>query len=55
MILVVAKLKNYYTVKVNHEFEAIDLSDEVNKGEAVKNTIRSGVASTYKQLVKVAY
>ena len=31
--------------KVNHEFEAIDLSDEVNKGEAVKNAIRSGVAS----------
>ena len=31
--------------KVNHEFEAIDLSDEANKGEAVKNAIRSGVAS----------
>lgn len=31
--------------KVNHEFEAIDLSDEVAKGEAVKNAIRNGVAS----------
>ena len=31
--------------KVNHEFEAIDLSDEVAKGEAVKTAIRNGVAS----------
>ncbi|MDU6092572.1 MAG: AIR synthase related protein, partial [Staphylococcus lugdunensis] len=31
--------------KVNHEFEAIDLSDEVTKGEAVKKAIRNGVAS----------
>ncbi|PTE69822.1 phosphoribosylformylglycinamidine synthase subunit PurL [Staphylococcus devriesei] len=30
---------------VNHEFEAIDLSDEVAKGEAVKAAIRNGVAS----------
>ncbi|WP_069994849.1 phosphoribosylformylglycinamidine synthase subunit PurL, partial [Staphylococcus caeli] len=31
--------------QVNHEFEAIDLSDEVSKGEAIKQAIRSGVAS----------
>ncbi|MDG0843484.1 phosphoribosylformylglycinamidine synthase subunit PurL [Staphylococcus equorum] len=31
--------------EVNHEFEAIDLSDEVRKGEAIKQTIRNGVAS----------
>ncbi|RIO87465.1 phosphoribosylformylglycinamidine synthase subunit PurL [Staphylococcus gallinarum] len=31
--------------EVNHEFEAIDLSDEVKKGEAIKSAIRSGVAS----------
>ncbi|MEQ7790634.1 phosphoribosylformylglycinamidine synthase subunit PurL [Staphylococcus nepalensis] len=31
--------------KVNHEFEAIDLSGEVRKGEAIKTAIRNGVAS----------
>lgn len=31
--------------EVNHEFETIDLSDEVRKGEAIKQTIRNGVAS----------
>ncbi|MDR5648501.1 phosphoribosylformylglycinamidine synthase subunit PurL [Staphylococcus nepalensis] len=31
--------------KVNHEFEAIDLSGEVHKGEAIKTAIRNGVAS----------
>ncbi|RIP35689.1 phosphoribosylformylglycinamidine synthase subunit PurL [Staphylococcus gallinarum] len=31
--------------EVNHEFEAIDLSDEVKKGESIKAAIRSGVAS----------
>ncbi|EHJ08486.1 phosphoribosylformylglycinamidine synthase subunit PurL [Staphylococcus simiae] len=31
--------------KVNHEFEALDLSDEVARGEAVKNAIRQGQAS----------
>jgi len=31
--------------KVNHEFEAIDLSEEVQKGEAIKKAIREGVAS----------
>lgn len=30
---------------VNHEFESIDLSDEVAKGEAVKSAIRNGAAS----------
>ncbi|MEQ6029390.1 phosphoribosylformylglycinamidine synthase subunit PurL [Staphylococcus saccharolyticus] len=30
---------------VNHEFEAIDLSDEVTKGELIKQAIRKGVAS----------
>ena len=30
---------------VNHEFEAIDLSDEVEKGEQIKNAIRHGIAS----------
>lgn len=30
---------------VNHEFEAIDLSDEVEKGESIKEAIRNGVAS----------
>ncbi|PTK83099.1 phosphoribosylformylglycinamidine synthase II, partial [Staphylococcus haemolyticus] len=30
---------------VKHEFEAIDLRDEVAKGEAVKAAIRNGVAS----------
>ncbi|PTI46659.1 phosphoribosylformylglycinamidine synthase subunit PurL [Staphylococcus xylosus] len=31
--------------KVNHEFEAIDLSNEVQKGESIKQVIRNGVAS----------
>ncbi|WP_436949713.1 phosphoribosylformylglycinamidine synthase subunit PurL [Staphylococcus shinii] len=31
--------------KVNHEFEAIDLSDEVQKGESIKQVIRDGIAS----------
>ncbi|MGO3498175.1 MAG: AIR synthase related protein, partial [Staphylococcus equorum] len=31
--------------EVNHEFEAIDLSDEVRKGESIKQVIRNGVAS----------
>ncbi|WP_436965628.1 phosphoribosylformylglycinamidine synthase subunit PurL [Staphylococcus shinii] len=31
--------------KVNHEFEAIDLSDEVQKGESIKQVIRNGIAS----------
>ncbi|WP_251516033.1 MULTISPECIES: phosphoribosylformylglycinamidine synthase subunit PurL [Staphylococcus] len=31
--------------KVNHEFESIDLSDEIQKGEAIKSAIRNGVAS----------
>lgn len=31
--------------KVNHEFEAIDLSKEVQKGESIKQVIRNGVAS----------
>src|SRR5699024_3283993 len=31
--------------EVNHEFEAIDLSEEVQKGEAIKKAIREGVAS----------
>ncbi|MBU0437245.1 phosphoribosylformylglycinamidine synthase subunit PurL [Staphylococcus succinus] len=31
--------------EVNHEFETIDLSDEVRKGEAIKNVIREGLAS----------
>lgn len=31
--------------KVNHEFEAIDLSNEVQKGESIKQMIRNGVAS----------
>lgn len=31
--------------EVNHEFEAIDLSNEVKKGESIKTAIRSGVAS----------
>ncbi|HBO2456816.1 TPA: phosphoribosylformylglycinamidine synthase II, partial [Pseudomonas aeruginosa] len=30
---------------VNHEFEEIDLSDEVEKGESIKQAIRNGVAS----------
>lgn len=30
---------------MNHEFEAIDLSGEVHKGEAIKTAIRNGVAS----------
>ncbi|PTU87206.1 phosphoribosylformylglycinamidine synthase subunit PurL [Staphylococcus pasteuri] len=30
---------------VNHEFESIDLSKEVEKGEAIKETIRNGIAS----------
>ena len=39
--------------KVNHEFEAIDLSDEVTKGEAVKKAIRNGVASHVQTVGKV--
>ncbi|MGJ5680951.1 phosphoribosylformylglycinamidine synthase subunit PurL [Staphylococcus equorum] len=31
--------------EVNHEFEAIDLSDEVRKGESIKQVIRNGIAS----------
>ncbi|MGW9856472.1 phosphoribosylformylglycinamidine synthase subunit PurL [Staphylococcus hominis] len=31
--------------KVNHEYEEIDLSDEVTKGEAIKTSIRNGIAS----------
>ncbi|WP_436853562.1 phosphoribosylformylglycinamidine synthase subunit PurL [Staphylococcus caeli] len=31
--------------QVNHEFEGIDLSDEVSKGETIKQAVRSGVAS----------
>ncbi|MGW7861731.1 phosphoribosylformylglycinamidine synthase subunit PurL [Staphylococcus xylosus] len=31
--------------KVNHEFEAIDLSNEVQNGESIKQVIRNGVAS----------
>ncbi|NWK84457.1 phosphoribosylformylglycinamidine synthase subunit PurL [Staphylococcus sp. GSSP0090] len=31
--------------KVNHEFEAIDLSNEVQKGESIKQVIRNGIAS----------
>ncbi|WP_436861367.1 phosphoribosylformylglycinamidine synthase subunit PurL [Staphylococcus caeli] len=31
--------------QVNHEFETIDLSDEVSKGEAIKQSIRNGIAS----------
>ncbi|KRG10608.1 phosphoribosylformylglycinamidine synthase subunit PurL [Staphylococcus sp. NAM3COL9] len=31
--------------EVNHEFEAIDLSDEVRKGESIKQAIRDGIAS----------
>lgn len=31
--------------KVNHEFEVIDLSNEVQKGESIKQVIRNGVAS----------
>ncbi len=30
---------------VNHEFESIDLSKEVEKGEAIKEAIRNGIAS----------
>ena len=30
---------------MNHEFEEIDLSDEVEKGESIKQAIRNGVAS----------
>lgn len=30
---------------VNHEFESIDLSKEVEKGEAIKEVIRNGIAS----------
>ena len=31
--------------KVNHEYEEIDLGDEVAKGEAIKTSIRNGIAS----------
>lgn len=31
--------------QVNHEFESIDLSQEVRKGESIKQAIREGVAS----------
>ena len=31
--------------QVNHEFESIDLSEEVRKGESIKQAIREGVAS----------
>ena len=31
--------------KVNHEYEEIDLGDEVAKGEATKTSIRNGIAS----------
>ncbi|OHO28015.1 phosphoribosylformylglycinamidine synthase subunit PurL [Staphylococcus sp. HMSC034C12] len=31
--------------KVNHEYEEIDLGDEVAKGEAIKTFIRNGIAS----------
>ncbi|KAF1682100.1 phosphoribosylformylglycinamidine synthase II [Staphylococcus hominis] len=31
--------------KVNHEYEEIDLGDEVTKGEAIKTSIRNGIAS----------
>lgn len=31
--------------KVNHEYEEIDLGDEVAKGEAIKISIRNGIAS----------
>jgi phosphoribosylformylglycinamidine (FGAM) synthase-like enzyme len=30
---------------VNHEFESIDLSDEVSKGKLIKQAIRNGIAS----------
>ncbi len=30
---------------VNHEFESIDLSDEVSKGKSIKQAIRNGIAS----------
>lgn len=30
---------------VNHEFESIDLSDEVSKGKSIKQAIRKGIAS----------
>ena len=30
---------------MNHEFESIDLSQEVRKGESIKQAIREGVAS----------
>ena len=41
--------------KVNHEFEAIDLSDEVNKGKQSRIRLEVAWLLTYKQLVKVAY
>ena len=30
---------------VNHEFESIDLSDEISKGKSIKQAIRNGIAS----------
>lgn len=39
--------------KVNHEFEAIDLSDEVTKGEAVKRQLEMVWLHTYRLLAKV--
>lgn len=53
MISVAVKLKNCYTAKVNHEFEAIDLSDEVTKGEAVKRQLEMVWLHTYRLLAKV--
>ena len=48
MILVEVKLKNFYIVKVNHEYEEIDLGDEVAKGEAIKHLLEMELLLMYK-------
>ena len=40
---------------VNHEFESIDLSDEISKGKSIKQAIRNGIASHVQTLVREAY
>ncbi|MBO1198928.1 phosphoribosylformylglycinamidine synthase subunit PurL [Staphylococcus simiae] len=40
-----SQLEKLLYQQVNHEFEALDLSDEVARGEAVKHAIRQGQAS----------
>ena len=45
MTLVVVNWKNCCMDQVNHEFESIDLSDEVSKGKLIKQAIRNGIAS----------